>query len=82
MSVSILIADDHDLIRRGLKSLLETRPGWEVCAEAADGRTAVELANKFKPQIADPLTITVISCCTGAPVASITFTCLSASSVG
>lgn len=52
MSTSILIADDHDLIRRGLKSLLETRPGWEVCAEAADGRTAVELAKKFKPQIA------------------------------
>jgi DNA-binding NarL/FixJ family response regulator len=52
MSISILIADDHDLIRRGLKSLLETRPGWEVCAEAADGRTAVELAKKFKPQIA------------------------------
>ncbi|HVO59437.1 MAG TPA: response regulator transcription factor [Terriglobales bacterium] len=52
MTVSILIADDHDLIRRGLKSLLETRPGWEVCAEADDGRTAVELATKCKPQIA------------------------------
>lgn len=52
MSISILIADDHDLIRRGLKSLLETRPGWEVCAEAADGRTAVELTKKFKPRIA------------------------------
>lgn len=52
MTVSILIADDHDVVRRGVKSLLQTRPGWEVCAEAADGRTAVELAKKLKPQIA------------------------------
>lgn len=51
MSVSILIADDHDVVRRGLKSLLQSRPGWEVCAEASDGREAVALAKKFKPQI-------------------------------
>jgi DNA-binding NarL/FixJ family response regulator len=51
MSVSILIADDHDVVRRGMKSLLQSRPGWEVCAEACDGREAVELAKKFKPQI-------------------------------
>jgi DNA-binding NarL/FixJ family response regulator len=52
MKVSILIADDHDVVRRGLKSLLQTRADWEVCGEAADGRTAVELAKKLKPQIA------------------------------
>ena len=34
-----------------MKSLLQSRPGWEVCAEASDGREAVELAKKFKPQI-------------------------------
>lgn len=52
MKVSILVADDHDVVRRGVKSLLQTRPDWEVCAEAADGRTAVELAKKVKPEIA------------------------------
>jgi DNA-binding NarL/FixJ family response regulator len=51
MSVSILITDDHDVVRRGVKSLLQTRPDWEVCGEAADGRTAVELSKKLKPQI-------------------------------
>ena len=51
MSLSVLIAEDHDVVRRGLKSLLQTRPDWEVCGEAADGRTAVELAKKLKPQI-------------------------------
>ena len=51
MAVSILIADDHDVVRRGMKSLLQSRPGWEVCAEASNGREAVELARKFKPQI-------------------------------
>src|ERR1041385_1974065 len=51
MSVSILIADDHDVVRRGVKSILQSHPGWEVCGEAADGRAAVELAKKLKPQI-------------------------------
>lgn len=51
MSVAILIADDHDVVRRGVKSILQSHPGWEVCGEAADGRTAVELAKKLKPQI-------------------------------
>jgi len=48
----ILIADDHDLMRRGLKSLVESREGWVVCAEARTGREAVELAKKFRPEIA------------------------------
>ncbi len=51
MALSILIADDHDVVRRGLKSLLESRLGWEVCAEASDGREAVELVKKFEPQV-------------------------------
>ena len=48
----ILLADDHDIVRRGLKELLEERPGWTVCAEAANGREAVELALKHRPNIA------------------------------
>jgi len=51
MALSILIADDHDVVRRGLKSLLQSHPGWEVCAEASNGREAVELAKKLKPQV-------------------------------
>jgi DNA-binding NarL/FixJ family response regulator len=50
--VRILIADDHDVMRRGLKSLVESHAGWAVCAEARTGREAVELAKKFKPEVA------------------------------
>src|SRR5208337_1204769 len=48
----ILIADDHTVVRAGLRTLLESRSGWEVCAEAADGREAVDKAAKHKPHIA------------------------------
>jgi len=48
----ILIADDHEVARQGIRALLETHPGWEVCAEARDGREAVELATNSKPDIA------------------------------
>lgn len=47
----ILVADDHDIIRRGLKELLTSRSGWEVCAEAKTGREAVALAEQFKPEV-------------------------------
>jgi DNA-binding NarL/FixJ family response regulator len=47
----ILVADDHDIIRRGLKELLTSRTGWEVCAEAKTGREAVTLAEQFKPEV-------------------------------
>jgi DNA-binding NarL/FixJ family response regulator len=50
--LSILIADDHAVVRAGLRALLESRTRWQVCAEAADGRDAVEKATKHKPQIA------------------------------
>jgi DNA-binding NarL/FixJ family response regulator len=48
----ILIADDHSVVRAGLRALLESRPGWEVVAEASDGREAVEKATKLKPDVA------------------------------
>jgi DNA-binding NarL/FixJ family response regulator len=47
----ILVADDHDIIRRGLRELLVTRPGWEVVAEAKTGREAVYLAEQHQPDI-------------------------------
>src|SRR5579862_8450707 len=50
--LSILIADDHAVVRAGLRTLLESRSGWEICAEAADGRDAVDKATKHKPRIA------------------------------
>jgi DNA-binding NarL/FixJ family response regulator len=48
----ILIADDHELIREGLKARIEKQPGWKVCGEAVNGRQAVELARELKPDIA------------------------------
>ena len=52
MPVRILIADDHHVVRSGLRSLLESRSGWQVCAEAVNGREAVEKAGKLKPHVA------------------------------
>jgi DNA-binding NarL/FixJ family response regulator len=51
-NIRILIADDHELIRRGLVSALADRPEWSIVAEAADGRQACELAARFSPDIA------------------------------
>ncbi len=48
----ILIADDHEVVRRGVRSILEARPDWEVVAEAADGNAAVEAAAATKPDVA------------------------------
>ena len=48
----ILLADDHDVLRRGLRHLIEEQAGWEVCAEAIDGREAVEIAKKEQPDVA------------------------------
>jgi DNA-binding NarL/FixJ family response regulator len=47
----ILIADDHEVARRGIRALLEGHPGWEVCGEARDGRETVEFAESTKPDI-------------------------------
>ena len=51
-NVRILIADDHELIRRGLVASLAERPDWTIVAEAADGRQACELAALHAPDIA------------------------------
>ena len=49
---SILIADDHELVRRGLCAVVMEVEGWRVVAEAGDGRTAVELAIQHQPDVA------------------------------
>ena len=50
-SFRILIADDHEVARKGIRSLLEDHAGWEICGEAKDGREAVEYAGKLKPDV-------------------------------
>lgn len=50
--VRFLLADDHEIVREGVRALIGTRAEWEVCGEAGDGRTAVALAEKLKPDIA------------------------------
>ena len=48
----IMLADDHEVVRKGLRTMLETRKGWSVCGEAADGREAIRLAAELRPDIA------------------------------
>ncbi|MGA3241960.1 MAG: response regulator transcription factor [Bryobacteraceae bacterium] len=50
--IRILIADDHAIIRGGLRALLASEPGFEIVAEAGDGRQAVELAERELPNVA------------------------------
>ena len=47
----ILIADDHDVIRTGLRAILSGQSGWEVVAEAENGRQAVDLAAETQPDV-------------------------------
>jgi len=50
--IRILIADDHDVVRSGLRRTVEAQPNWQVVAEAADGKEAVEKALETKPDVA------------------------------
>jgi two-component system, NarL family, response regulator NreC len=52
VQIRILLADDHTIIRSGLRLLLEQQPDFKVVAEASDGREAVELVSKHHPEIA------------------------------
>ena len=49
--IRILLADDHTVVRKGLRLLLETQPGFSVIADAADGREAVALAERLSPDV-------------------------------
>src|ERR1700676_1946882 len=51
MKLRILIADDHEVVRRGLCTLLQSHEGWEICGEAKDGRETVEKAKQVKPDV-------------------------------
>jgi DNA-binding NarL/FixJ family response regulator len=50
-SLRILLADDHELVRQGLRALIEGQSGWEVCGEATTGREAVAKTRELKPDI-------------------------------
>jgi len=47
----ILLADDHEVVRKGLRALLETHAGYEVVGEAVDGREAIDMASRLKPDV-------------------------------
>jgi len=49
--VNILLADGHDIVRRGVRDLLSSHPEWQVCGEARNGRDAITLATRFKPDV-------------------------------
>jgi len=50
--IRILIADDHDVVRSGLRHIIEAQPNWQVVAEAGDGKEAVQKALQTKPDVA------------------------------
>jgi DNA-binding NarL/FixJ family response regulator len=47
----ILIADDHDVVRSGVRAILEGQPGWEVIGEAGDGKVAIAQALATRPDV-------------------------------
>lgn len=47
----VLIVDDHAVVRHGVRALLESQPGIEVCSEASDGRAAIEHVQRLKPDL-------------------------------
>ena len=49
--VRILLADDHDIIRRGLRAVLQEQVGWEICGEALSARQTVDLVQALQPDI-------------------------------
>jgi two-component system response regulator NreC len=51
-ALRILLADDHTVVRQGLRKVLEARPEWQVVAEAGDGREAIRMAEETKPDVA------------------------------
>jgi DNA-binding NarL/FixJ family response regulator len=51
MAVRILLVDDHPIVRQGLRTLLEGRPGWEVVGEASDGIEALDKIEVLEPDV-------------------------------
>lgn len=50
-NLRLLIVDDHDVVRQGLRALLQSHPGWEVCGEAVTGEEAVEKTVRLRPDV-------------------------------
>jgi DNA-binding NarL/FixJ family response regulator len=50
-TLRVLVADDHEIVRKGVCALITSHPGWEVCGEACDGREAVRKVAQLKPDI-------------------------------
>ena len=48
---SFLVVDDHEIVRTGLREIIETRSGWKVTGEAANGKQGIELARAKKPDV-------------------------------
>jgi DNA-binding NarL/FixJ family response regulator len=51
MQHRILLADDHEIVRKGLRAILAARPDWEICGEASNGREAVDEAKRLLPDL-------------------------------
>ena len=49
MPVRILVVDDHEVVRQGIRTILSARPDWEICGEAVNGQEAVKLAETLRP---------------------------------
>jgi DNA-binding NarL/FixJ family response regulator len=52
MKITIVLADDHELVRRGISSLLETQPDFEIVSECSNGRDLLELVGRLRPHVA------------------------------
>jgi DNA-binding NarL/FixJ family response regulator len=50
-TLRVLVADDHEVVRKGIRTMLEDREGWHVCAEATTGTEAVKLTAQLRPDI-------------------------------
>lgn len=50
-TLRVVVADDHEVVRKGLRSILEEQPGWEVAGEACDGREAVDKVKALRPDV-------------------------------
>jgi DNA-binding NarL/FixJ family response regulator len=50
-NLRILIADDHEIVRQGIRAIIESHPGWEVCAEAVDGQETVRKVEECNPDL-------------------------------